>query len=141
LDPKKVHVLCNTMSNYTEDLSQLNECKDEWNIYLNVALELEPNQFECTDFNVTSFWIMHKTRLPKLYSIASWALNILSNSCSVERSISKYNYLLQPNRLSTDDKNIKMFNFLYFNTVLLDQFDLIDEEQDVEIINEQQQQE
>ena len=52
------------------DIPESGLCKDEWTIYLNIALELDVNSFDCTQFSLIGFWNSFRTRIPKLYNVA-----------------------------------------------------------------------
>ena len=60
-------------------------------------------------------WKTHQARMPILAGIAVVALAIPSNSADVERSFSKYNSLLSPQRLQLSELSVRQHLALYFN--------------------------
>ncbi len=91
-----------------------NEYKLELALYKQLAQNLtRPPQVKRED--ILSFWKFNKTQLPKLHSIADWALFIPSNSAEAERCISKYNDIVDPKRSNMLPDNLAKLNVIYFN--------------------------
>ena len=61
------------------------------------------------------FWKTHQASMPILAGIAVVALAIPLNSADGERSFSKYNSLLSPQRLQLSELSVRQHLALYFN--------------------------
>ena len=79
----------------------------EWAIYCNFDLSLVEYS------NLEEFW--QKIHLPLLSQIALDYIWLPLSSCSVERSFSVYNNILNEDRENLSQDSLRMLNILYFN--------------------------
>ena len=85
-NPRNVHILDREFSSYAPYIPGMNNNKylDEWLNYVNISLEMQPNDFDCATFTIESFWKINKNRIPELFKIARVVLQMPSNSCSTK---------------------------------------------------------
>ncbi len=65
--------------------------------------------------NLDLYWVGMQTNLPILSNIALNYIWLPISSCSVERSFSMYNNLLNSDRQNLSRKSLKQLSMLYFN--------------------------
>ena len=82
----------------------------EWSIYCGLVNEITE---EYVDLNV--YWMGMQQILPILSNIALDYIWLPISSCSVERSFSMYNNLLNSNRQNLSCESLRKLNMLYFN--------------------------
>ena len=82
----------------------------EWAIYCGSVNEIIEEQI-----NLNMYWVGMKTNLPILSNIALDYIWLPVSSCSVERSFSMYNNLLDSDRQNLFRESLKQLNMLYFN--------------------------
>jgi hypothetical protein len=81
----------------------------EWAIYCGLVNEV------IEEINLHSYWIGMQSTLPILSEIAQDYIWLPVSSCSVERSFSMYNNLLNSDRQSLSLNSLKQLSMLYFN--------------------------
>ena len=82
----------------------------EWSIYCGMGLE---NLGE--EINLDEYWMNLQDKLPILSKIALDYIWLPISSCSVERSFSIYNNILDSNRQNLSKDSLKKLNMMYFN--------------------------
>lgn len=87
-----------------------NELLREWSIYCGSVNELIEEQ---VDLNL--YWMRMQSNVPILSKIALDYIWLPISSCSVERSFSMYNNLLNSDRQNLSWESLKKLNILYFN--------------------------
>jgi hypothetical protein len=88
-----------------------NELIIEWGIYCNLECHISSEE---TDLN--EYWLGLSQQLPLLSQIALNYIWFPISSCSVERSFSMYNSLLDNDRQNLSPDSLKKLNMLYFNS-------------------------
>ena len=112
-DPRQITTISQDIEAYSTVIIELNSADtlEEWPIYVNIAKsEQLPD-----DFNVISYWQNLKARLPVLSNTAISIITMPVTSVDVERSFSKTNQILTPQRHNLSDDNYKGLAALYFN--------------------------
>lgn len=92
-------------SNPSDDLLQ------EWGIYCGLE-----NEF-LGEIELDKYWLNKATQLPILSNIALDYIWLPISSCSVERSFSMYNSLLDNDRQNLSKDSLRGLNMMYFNGV------------------------
>lgn len=93
---------------------------DEFAKYINViGPEAVQNSSDINPLDVLTFWKSVGDRLPGLQILAKMYLFSVTTSADAERSFSKYNQILSPQRLSLSEETIRMLEFLYWNLNVL----------------------
>jgi len=88
-----------------------NNLLDEWAIYC--GLTIDANLMEIT---LDEYWLDKAEHLPLLSKIVlDYDIWLLVSSCSVKRSFSKYNSILDDNRQNLSEDSLRSLNMLYFN--------------------------
>jgi hypothetical protein len=87
-----------------------NELLCEWSIYCGMELE---NLVE--EIDLEEYWMNLGDKLPILSKIALDYIWLPVSSCSVERSFSIYNNILDDNRQNLSEDSLKRLNMMYFN--------------------------
>jgi len=82
----------------------------EWAIYCGLQLE---NLVE--EIDLEKYWMNLEDKLPILSKIALNYIWLPVSSCSVERSFSIYNNILDNNRQNLSEDSLKKLNMMYFN--------------------------
>lgn len=85
-------------------------CKDEWPIYLALAVDIEAHKQ-----NLLQFWQAVSKRVPNLASRAVLLLQLPINNADAERSFSAFNMLHTPQRQNLTERNVEGLLKLYFN--------------------------
>ena len=103
-----------------KDLRQYNSIKElanpsdellnEWSIYCGMELE---NLVE--EIDLEEYWMNLGDKLPIISKIALDYIWLPISSCSVERSFSIYNNILDDNRQNLSEDSLKRLNMMYFN--------------------------
>lgn len=89
---------------------------DEFAKYTNViGPEAIQNSSNANPLDVLTFWKSVADRLPGLSILAKMYLFSVATSSDAERSFSKYNQILSPQRLSLSEESLRMLEFLYWN--------------------------
>jgi hypothetical protein len=88
-----------------------NNLLDEWAIYCGSTIDV--NLMEVT---LDKYWLNMAECLPLLSQIALDYIWLPVSSCSVERSFSKYNAILDDNRQNLSEDSLRSLNMLYFNS-------------------------
>ena len=114
-DPKFIHIRDITR----KDIRRYNIIKEfdnpsdgllqEWGIYCGLDNEI------INEIELDQYWLSKETQLPILYKIAFDYIWLPVSSCSVERSFSMYNSLLDSDRQNLSLDSLKRLNMLYFN--------------------------
>ena len=81
----------------------------EWSIYVNINLNL----IEFSELN--EFWDKVSLQLPLLEKIARKYIWLPISSCTVERSFSAYNKILDDDRQNLSPESLKFLTMMYFN--------------------------
>ena len=97
-------------STITELCNPSDELLREWAIYCGSVNEVIEEQV-----NLDLYWVGMQTNLPILSNIALNYIWLPISSCSVERSFSMYNNLLNSDRQNLSCESLKQLNMLYFN--------------------------
>ena len=93
----------------TELSNPSNNLLDEWAIYCGLTgVNLE-------EMTLDEYWLNLVDCLPLLSQIALDYIWLPVSSCSVERSFSKYNSILDDNRQNLSEDSLRSLNMLYFN--------------------------
>ncbi|RHZ82835.1 hypothetical protein Glove_103g129 [Diversispora epigaea] len=92
-----------------DSLKRLNILLQEWGIYCGLDNEI------INEIELDQYWLSKETQLPILYKIAFDYIWLPVSSCSVERSFSMYNSLLDSDRQNLSLDSLKRLNMLYFN--------------------------
>ena len=87
-----------------------NEILYEWSIYCGMQLENLIGEI-----NLEEYWMNLGDKLPILSKLALDYIWLLISSCSVERSFSIYNNILDENRQNLSEDSLKRLNMMYFN--------------------------
>ena len=87
-----------------------NEILHEWSIYCGMQLENLIGEI-----NLEEYWMNLGDKLPILSKIALDYIWLPVSSCSVERSFSIYNNILDENRQNLSEDSLKRLNMMYFN--------------------------
>ena len=87
----------------------------EWAIYCGSVNEIIEEQV-----NLDFYWVGMQTKLPILSNIALDYIWLPISSCSVERSFSMYNNLLNSDRQNLSCGSLKQLSMLYFNGEISD---------------------
>ena len=82
----------------------------EWAIYCGSV-----NEIVDENINLDLYWVGKQKILLILSNIALDYIWLLISSCSVERSFSMYNNLLNSDRQNLSYESLKQLNMLYFN--------------------------
>ena len=82
----------------------------EWSIYCGMELE---NLVE--EIDLEEYWMNLGDKLPILSKVALDYIWLPISSCSVERSFSIYNNILDDNRQNLSEDSLKRLNMMYFN--------------------------
>ncbi len=82
----------------------------EWSIYCGVQLENLIGEIDLEEY-----WMNLRDKLPILSKIALEYIWLPISSCSVERSFSIYNNILDCNRQNLSEDSLKRLNMMYFN--------------------------
>ncbi|GES86291.1 CGG triplet repeat-binding protein 1 [Rhizophagus clarus] len=82
----------------------------EWSIYCELQLENSVGEI-----NLEEYWMNLGDKLPILSKIALDYIWLPVSSCSVERSFSIYNNILDENRQNLSEDSLKRLNMMYFN--------------------------
>jgi hypothetical protein len=82
----------------------------EWSIYCGLQLENLVGEI-----NLEEYWMNLGDKLPILSKIALDYIWLPVSSCSVERSFSIYNNILDENRQNLSEDSLKRLNIMYFN--------------------------
>ncbi|GBC15736.1 hypothetical protein LOTGIDRAFT_157260 [Rhizophagus irregularis DAOM 181602=DAOM 197198] len=90
-----------------------NNLLDEWAIYCRSTIDV--NLMETT---LDEYWLNIAESLPLLSQIALDYIWLPISSCSVERSFSKYNSILDDNWQNLSMESLSSLNILYFNSSL-----------------------
>ena len=86
-----------------------NDLLDEWAIYCGLTdVNLE-------EMKLDEYWLNLADRLPLLSQIVLDYIWLPVSSCSIERSFSKYNSILDDNRQNLSEESLRNLNMLYFN--------------------------
>ena len=85
------------------------ELLGEWSIYCGMQLE------NLVGDNLEEYWMNLGDKLPILSKIALDYIWLPVSSCSVERSFSVYNNILDENRQNLSEDSLKRLNMMYFN--------------------------
>jgi hypothetical protein len=86
------------------------ELLNEWSIYCGMELE---NLVE--EIDLEEYWMNLGDKLPIISKIALDYIWLPISSCSVERSFSIYNNILDDNRQNLSEDSLKRLNMMYFN--------------------------
>ncbi len=84
----------------------------EWGIYCGLD-----NEF-LGDMELDQYWTDKATQLPILSNIALDYIWLPISSCTVERSFSMYNSLLDSDRQNLSQDSLKKLNMMYFNGIM-----------------------
>jgi len=87
-----------------------NELIIEWGIYCNLECHVSSEEIDLNDY-----WLGLVQQLPLLSKIALDYIWLPISSCSVERSFSMYNSLLDSDRQNLSLDSLKKLNMLYYN--------------------------
>ena len=87
-----------------------NELIIEWDIYCNLKCHVFSEEIDLNDY-----WLGLVQQLPLLSKIALDYIWLPISSCSVERSFSMYNSLLDSDRQNLSLDSLKKLNMLYYN--------------------------
>ena len=82
----------------------------EWSIYCGMQLENLVGKI-----NLEEYWMDLEDKLPILSKVALDYIWLPISSCSVERSFSIYNNILDDNRQNLSEDSLKRLNMMYFN--------------------------
>lgn len=82
----------------------------EWSIYCNL-----PTDNRLKEAGLNEFWLDLSSQLPILSNIALNYIWLPISSCSVERSFSLYNTILDDNRQNLSEESLKFLTMMYFN--------------------------
>jgi len=82
----------------------------EWSIYCGMQLENLVGEI-----NLEEYWMDLEDKLPILSKVALDYIWLPISSCSVERSFSIYNNILDDNRQNLSEDSLKRLNMMYFN--------------------------
>jgi len=84
--------------------------------YVNkLSVEAVRNAFDVKSSDILNFWKSIVDRVPQLAKLAQTYLFSVTTSADAERSFSKYNQLLTPQRISLSELTLRMLEFLYWN--------------------------
>ncbi|GBC16444.2 CGG triplet repeat-binding protein 1 [Rhizophagus irregularis DAOM 181602=DAOM 197198] len=116
-DPKFIHsgdVLRKNIRQYNK-IKEFDNPSDElireWGIYCGLDNEL------LGEMELDQYWVDKATQLPILSNIAMDYIWLPISSCTVERSFSMYNSLLDSDRQNLSQDSLKRLNMIYFNGV------------------------
>ena len=109
LDPLYFKLNDVNFDEFTNDFHDLRSCADEISKYKLICDNLRDS------IDIIEFWRINKSNLPKLYELAKVYLHFPISTSSVERSFSKYNNILQSNRMSLKPETLRYLIFLYYN--------------------------
>jgi hypothetical protein len=84
----------------------------EWGIYCGLG-----NNEVLGEIELNQYWLNKATQLPILSKIALEYIWLPVSSCSVERSFSMYNSLLDSDRQNLSQESLKKLNMMYFNGI------------------------
>jgi hypothetical protein len=84
----------------------------EWGIYCGLD-----NEF-LGEMELGQYWVDKATQLPILSNIALDYIWLPVSSCTVERSFSMYNSLLDSDRQNLSQDSLKKLNMMYFNGIM-----------------------
>ncbi len=84
----------------------------EWGIYCGLD-----NEF-LGEIELDQYWVNKATQLPILSNIALDYIWLPVSSCTVERSFSMYNSLLDSDRQNLSQDSLKTLNMMYFNGIM-----------------------
>ncbi|GBC13516.1 transcription factor E2F6 isoform X2 [Rhizophagus irregularis DAOM 181602=DAOM 197198] len=116
-DPRYIHagdLLRKNIRQYNiikEFANPSDELLREWGIYCGLD-----NEF-LGEIKLDQYWLNKATQLPILSNIALDYIWLPISSCTVERSFSMYNSLLDNDRQSLSKDSLKGLSMLYFNGV------------------------
>lgn len=116
-DPKYIHngdILRKNIRQYNaikEFINPSDELLREWGIYCELG-----NEF-LGEIELDQYWLNKSTQLPILSNIALDYIWLPISSCTVERSFSMYNSLLDSDRQNLSQDSLKKLNMLYFNGI------------------------
>lgn len=110
LDPAQFLLLPHSFEDAVQGMPALGEMRAEWQVYENIISEMPLEQQKNPDF-----WKAVEVRIPRLASLALALCKVPQSSADVERSFSKYNQILSPQRTSLTTRSLKFMNALYFN--------------------------
>lgn len=84
----------------------------EWSIYCGLEFTgiIE-------DIELDKYWLNMKPQLPIISNIALDYIWLPISSCSVERSFSLYNTILDSDRQNLSQDSLKQFNMIYYNNI------------------------
>jgi len=88
------------------------ELLQEWGIYCGLD-----NEF-LGEIELDQYWVNKATQLPILSNIALDYIWLPVSSCTVERSFSMYNSLLDSDRQNLSQDSLKTLNMMYFNGIM-----------------------
>ena len=88
-----------------------NELILEWGIYCGFE-----HQISLAEMDLNEYWLGMMQQLPLLSKIALDYIWLPISSCSVERSFSMYNSLLDSDRQNLSLDSLKNLNMLYYNS-------------------------
>lgn len=89
---------------------------EEFLKYVNVlSVEAVRNSSDVKPLDILNFWKSIGDRAPQLAKLAQMYLFSVTTSADAERSFSKYNQLLTPQRTSLSESTLRMLEFLYWN--------------------------
>lgn len=116
LKPQNTVLLSKKKQDYSAIPGMTDIPDDEFLKYIDViAPEVIRNSSQDNPVDVATFWKSVAERLPCLSQIAQMYIYSLTTSADVERSFSKYNQLLTPQRTRLSEGTLRMLEFLYWN--------------------------